>query len=515
MTEDKLKKFSYLYLILPIIIFVLGWTKSIVSIPVAILLIIVFIILSNQLANIQSKDEVIISNKKSLVLFLFIIILCITAGHGGLFYQSSDWDARNAIFRDLINYKWPVYYEQNNCALTYYIGQWMVPSLVGKVINLIINCIYQIVPNIPRGILLNNLQNISFQLANIALLFWNALGVFLACLWVIKILNINEKKDLFLAIFIFLFFSGLDIIGVIATNSTSLLFERLHLEWWAWHYQYSSMITQLFWVFNQSIPVWIITLMFLKERKVNNYLVLILLALPFSPLPFLGLIILFGCNGICYLIEAIKDKKTIDFIKDVFSIQNILSFITILPIYAIYYFGNRSAKETEGGAMFSVITEFLNPQEFVILSIFWFLEIGVYGLFLFKGHKKDPLFYTIMISTIIIPLFRVGHEFDFAMRASIPYIVVVNIWIIETFLKWKKEHTISFKFAMLIACLCIGFVTPCYEYYRAFFYITQTHKINLVCDYTKTFSNVKPERITNFVTENPKENSIFFKYIAK
>lgn len=511
MTEKKLKLISYLYLIIPIIIFVIGWTKVVFSIPITICLIVIFKLLCNQ---IKYRNENIIEFKKIIPIFIIILLICITSGLGGFFYQSSDWDARNAIFRDLVQQDWPVYYEKSNSALTYYIGQWMVPSVFGKIVIVIANAISSIFPNIFTNILKKLSLEFAFQVGNIVLLFWNSLGVLIAILWLIKILKINKKLDIYLAIFIFLFFSGLDILGMYIFGTFSVFLNRIHLEWWAGIYQFSSMITQLFWVFNQSIPVWIITLMFLEEKRVNNYMLLILLALPFSPLPFIGLIILFACNGIKFLIESVKIRKIVNFIKDIFSIQNILAFISILPLYGCFYFGNSSAiGSTEGGG-FSLMTDLLTPFELIKLLIFWFIEVGIYGIFLIKKHRKNPLFYVIMIALLIIPLFKLGYEYDFSMRVSIPLLLVINVWIVQKYLEEKNKKNITISFILLTIMLSIGFVTPMCEYARAFYYINKTKKINLVCDITKTFSELD-EIGTNFVTQNPKENSMFFKYIAK
>ena len=159
--------------------------------------------------------------------------------------------------------------------------------------------------------------------------------------------------------------------------------------------------------------------------------------------------------------------------------------------------------------------ELITPFELLKLFIFWFLEIGIYGLFLFKTHKKNPLFYTIMISLLIIPLFQLGYEYDFSMRVSIPLILIINLLIVREYLnisKNKKEKAV--EVILLTIVLCIGLVTPICEYGRAFYCIAQTGKINLVYDKTKTYSNLE-DVSSNFVTKNPKENSIFFKYIAK
>ena len=452
--------------------------------------------------------------KKIIPIFIIVLLICITSGHGGLFYQSSDWNARNAIFRDLIQHKWPVYYEKSNTSLTYYVGQWMVPSIFGKVIITISNIINNIFPNIFTSIMKNLSAEIAFYVGNIALLLWNSIGVLIVILWLIKILKLEKKYDIYLATFIFLFFSGLDILGMSIFGTFSVFLNRIHLEWWAGVYQFSSMITQLFWVFNQSIPVWIITLMYLEEKRVNNYMLLILLALPFSPLPFIGLIILFACNGIKFLIESIKSNNIVNFVRDIFSVQNILAFISILPLYGCFYFGNSSAVGSADGGGFTLMTDLLTPFELFKLLIFWFIEAGIYGIFLIKTQKKNPLFYIIMIALFIIPLFQLGYEYDFSMRVSIPLLLIVDVWIVQKYLEEKNKKGITLTFIFLTLVLCIGLVTPLCEYSRAIYCINKNNKINLVCDITKTYTKLD-EIGANFVTQNPKENSIFFKYIAK
>ena len=95
-----LKNLSYMYIILPVVVFMLGWCKPILSIPITIALVCTFLLIYKQH---KDENETFISKKYIMIIFILVTIICILSGHGGLFYQSGDWDARNAIFRDLIN----------------------------------------------------------------------------------------------------------------------------------------------------------------------------------------------------------------------------------------------------------------------------------------------------------------------------------------------------------------------------------------------------------------------------
>ncbi len=70
----------------------------------------------------QAVEEYSIS-KKTLFWFAAVaIVWSFLGGQGKLYYQSSDWQIRNAIYRDLIYRLWPVTYSDFDKALVYYIG---------------------------------------------------------------------------------------------------------------------------------------------------------------------------------------------------------------------------------------------------------------------------------------------------------------------------------------------------------------------------------------------------------
>ena len=483
MNKKQLSIISYIYLILPIIIFALGWLKPIISIPASIALVIILII--KCVKDKDADDEIFINKKRLLLILVFVFLICITAGQGNLFYQSDDWHWRNAIFRDLINMEWPVHYDNTNATLTYYTGFWLLPAVIGK-ICLIFG------------------ETTSWFIANITTLIWCSIGVSLCILWIIKLLKVDTKKKLLIMLVVFFGFSGLDIIGILLMNEMEII-RSLHIEWWAGYFQFSSIITQLFWVYNQCVAAWLIVLMFIGEKKINNYFLLFLLCLPYAPLPMIGLIPLFAVRGVKYLIEKIKEKNILEFIKEMFSIQNILALITILPIYYLYYCSN-SAIGSSG--RFRVDTDILTTYGMVYLAIFYFLEVGIYAIFLAKKNMKNELFWTATISLLFIPLFRLGLDRDFAMRASIPSLLIITYYLIEYML---NIDTKSIKNTILIIIFALGCITPIIEYSRAFYTILQTGRINAVADKIVTFTDKEIKEYKNFMSPNEG----LFKYISK
>ena len=495
MKNKDLKKITYYYILVPFIIFILGFIKLRYSIPITVMLILITIKVFH---NNKCKDDnlLILENKKILIVFFIVFLICIFAGHGKFFYQSKDYFMRNAIFRDLVNRKWPVYYEKNNTALVYYIGQWLVPAVFGK--------IFFFLPDESR-----------FMKANIALLFWNALGLTLSILWLFKIIKPKNRFEYKLSFILFIFFSGLDAFGMFLFGTYEKCYYRLHLEWWAINYQYSSMITQLFWVFNQCIVPWIVTLMFIEEKRVNNYVFIITLCLLYGPIPCVGIALILVFNGIRLLIESINNKKIIDFIKDVFSIQNVLSFITLIPILYFYYISNASVQGDSTGGGFSIIKDFLSIQGIILEFMFYFVEVGIYGILIFKEQRKNIMYYWTFIFLLIIPFFQLGYQADFSMRASISLLIMVNLWVIESVIFLIRNKKYNTRLIVLIVVLCIGCITPIVEFYRGFNYASKYIDINESADSEKTLNQEKTDSFSNFIVKNPKESSIFFKYIAK
>ena len=120
---------SLSWLLAGIVIFLLGWCRWYYSIPLTLGIVAV-------IYTTWSKGditEIVISQRNlwlSLVVCLIIMWLC---GIGGYMVQSNDHYWRNAMFRDLVNYSWPVYDEATHLTKSYYIAFWMVPALFAKI----------------------------------------------------------------------------------------------------------------------------------------------------------------------------------------------------------------------------------------------------------------------------------------------------------------------------------------------------------------------------------------------
>ena len=534
------------FLVLPVMIFLFFFVKRIISVPVIILL-----ALACYLAIRNKEDDkryFHIEIKQLLLMLIVCFIWCYFGGLGGFFYQTSDWNERNAIFRDLMSNKWPVYYSQTNTALTYYIGHWLPAALIGRTF-----------------FTLTGMWDISWVLGNIGLLIWTALSVFISVLLLIQYVSANTKKMQWLILGILIVFSGLDIVGCLLQGWNFQSFTSiLHLEWWLEGFQFSSNTTCLFWVYNQAIPAWIATLLFLNEKSNKMYALIIVCTLISAPLPCVGLALYMVGYATYKMIGSIKRHCVIGYLKETFSIINVIPAIFVFPILAFYFMTNSALEKSNAvqiqnsqfsydvfyffiiGALLMLISKFVlkktipeiwvlsimslivtgvllfNPQLDYKYVLFLFLEVGVYLIAVSSEKYKCIFFYLTILLFFIAPTIKIGIGSDFCMRATIPSTIILMTMYIETLTKWlndkkytlKSQNKVRFWFAVII--LIIGMVTPTMEFYRGIYKVTEGQKLDLVADGIYTLNKYHPsgDVYGNFVSEGYKE-SIFFKYLAQ
>lgn len=494
-------KMAYGYILLPFVIFALGWMKIYISLPIVGILCYCYYKTCKESPELWLPDW----DRDTIIKFLFAIgiiaIWVYYSGIGKFVFQNTDHFERNSIFNILVEYDWPVVnYEivpEFNQAwdgttkvtgLIYYIGFWLPSAVVGKVLGIRAGYYAQAV--------------------------WAVLGIVL----VYYLICIMLKKVVVWPLFILVFFSGLDIVGVFLTNFDIYgLGSKWHLEWWGTPYQYSSMTTQLFWVFNQSVPAWVCTMLMYVQKNNRNLVFILACSMLSSTFPFIGLLLLalFFCftrkydmkvERVISLGSKIK-SYLISLIKDTCTLQNVLGGGIVGIVSFLYLSGNLS-----GGR---VMAENIRGPEFdnslPKFVIFLILEVGVYASLIYKYNKQNKLYYFVLLCLCVIPPIKVGYSIDFCMRASIPALFILMLWVIKAVQEaWQKRE--SAVFLGLIVALIIGSVTPICEFKRTF---------------TQTFDRIENEQIVyeedmdilqilnsvNFSGDI--EKNFFFQYLVK
>lgn len=505
MQKNKLINiFVYSYIALPFLIFAAGFLKWYFALPVSLFIVLAVIFAAGDSEGMLPLPVNYKAGIKIALGVIFITLIVLLSGIGNVMWQNNDHATRNTFFNILVNYSWPPTYitdAGNEVGIIYYLGFWLPSALIGKIFNLSAGYIFQII--------------------------WAVAG--LCILW--YLLCLMHKKIVIYPLVIFLFFSGMDIIG---SGVIRFMFDKLttlqigtwvfkegsalttHIEWWANYYQYSSHITQLFWVFNQCIPVWIATVLLIIEKNNKNLVFIMGLTLLSSTLPFVGLIPVFVWCALCDHESGLLHRPfTKDFKKSFFSLftfQNVIggglagiisfvyligniasvastsststngappqafsvgAFVFTLFIYVTFYF----VLTTDKVKKLSHILYFLPalPLAFLLAKtqgaklelylLFIVLEFILLALVIAPACGKSTLFYTVVSFLLLIPFFKVGTSIDFCMRASIPLLVVLCLFAIEALDKYFAENR-QILATLLCVILMLGAITPLKEIVR-------------------------------------------------
>lgn len=454
-----------LWLAIPFVIFVFGWIKWYFALFIsAAVLYAVY-----KMIRTPCKIEFAIGKKEIFIFFgsLIAIAVWVTAsGIGCLMYQNDDFYYRNAVLKDLINNSWPVIFDNldiqghNSLALVYYFAFFLPSALAGKLFG--------------------------FTAALLVLWVWSFIGI--ACIW--SYLVIKIKKISPVVLWMLTLFGGMDILGSIILSQPITLTS--HLEWWVVPWQYSSMSTQLFWVFNQSIPAWLATAMLISQKDRHHCVLIAGLLLLYSPIPFIGFIIYLAY----FLLKGIKNTK--EWVREIFTIENILGG-GAAGITSFLFLSCNVAGQKIGFCDFSV--------GFWKYLLFIVLEFGIIAALLFKNNRKEPVFYITLALLVIIPLFTVGEKYDFCMRASIVPLFMLMIFVIEAL--ENEQNKIAKTILIIVMCICS--ITSFFEINRSF-YNTFTGVPKGKYSYSTVLES-HDELKMNFLGED--NGNIFFDILAK
>jgi hypothetical protein len=456
-----MKRLSILYLVLPFILFLFGWVRLTIAIPLAIILLFALykLLITNSQFPVPKSANLPLAAfhiPLSTVHWLLLTILwLLLSGIGGYAFQNWDHNWRNVVLRDLINFNWPVYYAQPESGpvkmLVYYVGFWLPAAWVGKLFG--------------------------WQAANFALFAWSLVGLLLVTHHLASVLKASVIKVTLLLIF----FSGLDFLGTLffAQDYPTILPPITHLETWAGSLQYSAFTTQLFWVFNQAIPAWLCIVLImessglpLKKHEPAPALQILLWSLCFffAPLASVGLLPY-------VLIELIKQT---DFKSPFKNIRwEILVSAVIIFLLSSFFFTSNTAAQSRG-------FQSLPLDKFLA---FFLLEGGILWIILAPSKYRDPRWIVTGILLALIPFIQLGSDRDFVMRASIAPLFYLMLLTGETIL--NKSSSLITRYSLL-AILLLGSLTPLYEINRS---IYRTYEYYFVLD-----DGQKMETITEPVT---------------
>ena len=503
------------FIALPIIIFFLGYLRLYVGIPLALLFILAYVLSvrdasKDQEKNLLSRNDTDIKIPVGYLIGFAVtaVVLSLVSGVGEFIFTLNDHPYRRAIMNDLVNYKWPVIYDYStqtnpdvikeigrtsgNYAFMYYFTYWLPAALVGKIGGA--------------------------YAANMALMLWNAIGIFLTFVGVSKIIG----RACFTVPFVYICFAGLDILPNIV--HTFVEWDCWNgMEVWAPVLAYMSNFAELTSVFHQCVPCWLIVTLIMMSYNTRSLGLTGGILFAYSPWGIIGLFPLAIVRAFSKPMRAGGTGKAV---KNVLSIINIISCASLLLVYTPFYLGNHSSTSIKG-----FFWEFINNPglSVIVFILFIVIEIVPTAVILWKTEKKEALFIASLIELMIIPLYKITEANDFCMRSSMAARFILCILlarylkdlydadkiIVSKKLKRKKKDVIKLVFTMLTIILMMypSFVMGYYVIGSEF--TGEPHNAEEI----GSFGNIKNAEHTWNVTHNYISNdyqeAFFFKYLAK
>ncbi|MCR5301413.1 MAG: hypothetical protein K6E49_03130 [Lachnospiraceae bacterium] len=411
-SRRSLSIISLLYLYIPIVIFLIGWTKTGVCLITLAAIGYAFFSIYKYTGRPENRKSLVrLDPLVTVFAILFFMWIGYYAGWGRWVDQAPDWLKHNAVLSDIVNKSWPVYYTNENerSMLVYYIAQYMVPGLAGKLTN-------------------------SFRTAEIVMYVWNEAGLFLVFIHTVNLIKADRYVMQFITALTLPFF------GIPLWISEYILrrvsdFNRIGEGFWFFGdgdflIQYSNNFTLLRWVVPQVIPCWIIMALFLEYRDEMEFHVPI--ALPgilFGTLSFLGMIPFIIANDLELIIRNRDIKKSL---RRLFGDENILVMLTLGVILGMYFYGNVFSEKPETVSL----TVLPYDSRHIVYFVFVFVNIIIYALVLWKDNGTDIIFFIMTAVLVLLPLLRMGAFNDLVMRSSIPGLFILMILV----LKFINDH---------------------------------------------------------------------------
>ena len=456
---------GYLYLILPYMIFLITWVKYFISIPSLIL-----VIIATYFTIKDTKKHYNISYNFNLfsfiLLFIIITVWVILLGVGNICLPSGDTIyGRYAVFKDLIEFPFPIIYPENGYGFVYYFAHWIIPAIFGKIFN--------------------------YNVANIILILWTSLPLFLTLILLSIYLNKIKTKQIFIIFLIFILFVP-----------PSLIFHKEGNFGKGLLTVFATSYINIFNLFNQSPAIYLMSVLFLLQKNSFNFTFLGLSIMLYSPYATLGIIPFMIAKAI---IEISAGKNEL---KNIFSVSNILSSISIFPILLLYF----SSTATKSDGLRFVLTDY--PVLYLI-ELFM-IKFGIIFILLFKYNKKNYLFYVSLFTLIAVSLIQYSGDHNFH-RTNITALFFLSIFLTDYFINHFNENSIR-KYLLLIIFM-MGIFRGYIELDQIDFYLEQIKtfgKVNIEdMAVNKTFNTKNNSWHLRTITCQDVDNSIFFKYIAK
>ncbi len=503
--------FAYLLLLVPIVIFFFGWLHWYYAIIFAALLSAAFVWLyrSDYMAD---REEIALPLKHFIGIAALIGLWVLMSGNCGFSASQFDIPWRNVILSDLINYSWPVYYDQSGYALAYYVTFWMIPALVGKAFG--------------------------WGAALFALWLYQTCICLTAVLLVANLIKAQKTSIYWLVAVVFVLWSGLNVLGTMIMQMWDHNLYPLGLNGndsycdnffngEATNFYFRSTMDCIQETYNQ-IPVWLVVPLLLKKKRIHSFIFLDLLLVPFSPWAAIGFIPLMVVLGFQELYGYIRSDRGFVVLKKtllaIFSPANVLGLVGCLVVFGTYFLsGSHMSGAASNGSdapgSFGVLSVWLWPGElWRAWFIFCLCSFGIFAILIARKFKKDVLFWANIFWLALIPFIWMGTIWgrDFCMNASLPGVFILMIYMLRYLVDHVQGKPLRFWNLLIIIVLTVAFASPVMQtcYQIQLMIASRSFSTQILTIDFDTFNGQPLNKCANFVCADPSQ-SFFFTYLAR
>jgi hypothetical protein len=349
------------------------------------------------------------------------IALTTLGGEGRLLPATPDWHTRDAVLNDLVRQPWPFAYrfDGKDWLLRAPLGMYLAPAAIGKLGGL--------------------------RAAHLALWVQNSIVLFI----LLRILSASTSAGRSLvALAVFCIFSGWDAVGARLTHFTPS--ASLDIEWWAGAFQYSSTMTQAFWVPNHAFPGWALAaLLLLWERgqiRIGALMMGAAASILWSPFALIGAVPFLVKAGI----EALRRGK-------VWGDVGLSLLLTVALAPLALFLVTDSSRIPHG------VEPMTRPDLAAMYLLFIFIELSpAMVINAISPERRDgfsrPTYLLAIAVLLILPFYSLGPANDLVMRASIPALAVVAITTGHSaYTIWREGK--GWKVAFTAVALMLGLLT--------------------------------------------------------
>ena len=443
-------RLAILYLMTPLVVWLVGWFHWWFGIPAAALLAL-------------GLWQALSGSWRVTPRFAIVVVLLVAAGWvmmtaaGGVFdIHNQDWLKHRLVFLELSRGDWPTSipsYLETPAHLRYYLGFYMVPGLFGRMFGV--------------------------AALNWAVPLWTWCG---ASLVLILFTRDYRAWKVFVAALILILFGGMDLVRIILLEGPQWLelrvgfdgwpqieLGRSHLEWLG-HYglvlQYTSPTVALLWVPQHFIAAGLYTLLLFQLCRHERFLavsgVLVVGSLFWSPLVALGLLpfvlVLLVANGIRPFLRW----------------QNLVLALPLASLLLVFL-SSGSAGSIPHGWLWNIDDYVIPKLPKVIPAVYLseFLLVAALLCILRPRLLREPFFIASLATLLFLPWYKFGVHNDLMTRGSLPALLMLSYFSAGVILGQGPElmragHAYRrVAFAGLVVVLGIGIVTPFFDLTRA------------------------------------------------